>query len=272
MSRTWQRSLVTISLLARLAILAILLPAMFHFTGPALADTSIRLVFAESLAPLSFDHNGETRGILVDVATDIFERELGLAVEVGTYPWERAQQMVRRGEADGFITVSTAERRAYADCGTLPVLRAPLHPLLRRGHKSLAAIEAAGNLEDLRRYSFISYFGNGWAKENLARAGFDVFFADDYASHLKGLALGRGDIALVTPTSGGYYLKELGLAEDLIMLPLVLDTFEYVLCLGKTSPHRNRLGDFESVLGRKRNDGGYVAVLEYYGLQPSTPY
>lgn len=272
MSRIWQWLHRATLPIAHLVILAAVLLAGPRFVGPAFAETPVRLVFAESIAPLSFAQNGETRGILVDLATDIFQRELGLPVEVGTYPWERAQQMVRRGEADGFITISTAERREYADCGTLPVLRAALHPLLRRDHTALATIAAADNLEDLRPYSFVSYFGNGWAKENLEKAGFDVFFANDFVSHLKGLALGRGDIALVTPTSGGYYLQELGLADDLMMLPLVLDTFEYVLCLGKQSPHRNRLGDFESALGSKRNDGGYVAVLEQYGLHPSTPY
>jgi polar amino acid transport system substrate-binding protein len=256
----------------QLVYLAALLLVWLQLAGPLAAEEPIHLVFAEQLTPLSYDDQGTTRGILVDVAIDVLRDQLGLPIKVGTYPWERAQQMVRQGEADGFITISTAERREYADCGTLPVLRASLHPLLRQDHKSLATIAEAGSLEDLRSYNFISYFGNGWARENLEKAGFDVFFAADYTSHIKGLAQGRGDLALVTPTSGAYYIRQLGLEQKLTMLPLVLDTFEYVLCLGKQSPYRDRLADFESALGRKRNDGSYLAVLEYYGLQPGTPY
>jgi polar amino acid transport system substrate-binding protein len=239
---------------------------------PVAAEPSIRLVFAQHLTPLSFDDAGRTRGILVDVARDILRNDLGLSVDVALYPWERAQQMVRQGEADGFITISTAARREYADCGSLPVLRASLHPVMRNDHVALAEVASARELEDLRPYSFVSYFGNGWARENLEKAGFDVFFAPDYEAHLKGLAQGRGDIALVTGTSGDYYLRALGLGDRLTLLPVVLDTFEYVLCLGKQSTHVGRLAEFEAALGRKRNDGSYVAILEQYGVTPSSPY
>lgn len=253
-------------------VLCLALAAFLFHVLPASAEPPIRLVFAEQLTPLSFADAGRTRGILVDVASDILRDDLGLAVEIGLYPWERAQQMVRQGEADGFVTISTAARREYAVCGQLPVLRASLHPLVRQDHAAFAQISAATSLDDLRRYRFVSYFGNGWALENLEKAGFDVFFAPDYVAHLRGLAQGRGDIALVTGTSGDYYLRTLDLADDLTMLPLVLDTFEYVLCLGKQSLHAGRLAEFEAALGRKRNDGSYIAILEQYGITPSTPY
>lgn len=232
----------------------------------------VRLVFADKLPPLSFVEDGLTRGILIDIASDIFIKDVGVAVEIELYPWERAQQLVRQGEADGFITISTPARREYADCGVLPVLRASLHPLVRRDHPARRQMELAGSLAELGGFSFVSYRGNGWAKENLLEPGFDVYFAADYVAHLKGLAQGRGDLALVTTTSGAYYLRELGLAEALVMLPPVIDTFEYVLCLGKASPHRDRLADFEAALGRKRSGNDYFAVLEAYGLTPSTPY
>ncbi|MFN3461412.1 MAG: substrate-binding periplasmic protein [Oceanibaculum sp.] len=240
--------------------------------APADAVPPVRLVFADKLPPLSFLEDGLARGILIDIAGAIFRSDLGLAVEIELYPWERAQEMVRQGEADGFITIATPARRAFADCGALPVLRAPLHPLVRRDHPARRQMEQAGSLADLRQFSFVSYRGNGWAKTNLQAPGFDVFFAADYTAHLKGLAQGRGDLALVTATTGGYYLSELGLADKLVLLPPVIDIFEYVLCLGKESPHRARLAEFEAALGRKRGGKGYVAILEAYGLTPSTPY
>jgi polar amino acid transport system substrate-binding protein len=248
--------------------------ALFGGAGarPAAAETPVRLVFAESLTPLSFAEAGETRGILVDIARDIIARDLDRAVEVALYPWERAQQMVRRGEADGFITISTPARREYAQCGTVPVIEASLHPLVRKADPKRAAINAAASLADLRPFSIITYRGNGWARENLEKAGFDVFFAPDYVAHLRGLAQGRGDLALVTGLSGAYYVKSLDLGDQLVMLPPVIDTFRYVLCLGKQSPHVGLMPEFEAALGRKRTDGSYAAVLEAYGFDPTAPY
>ena len=200
----------------------------------------------------------------------MFAARLGQPVDAELYPWERAQQMVRTGEADGFITVATKERAIYANCGRIPVLRAGLHPIVRRDDPRRHDFEAARNLADLRQFSFVSYMGNGWAKQNLA--GFDVYYATDFQSSLRGLAQGRGDLALGTTTSGSYYLQEPALAEKLVMLPLLVDTFEYVLCLGKKSPHAAKLSEFERVLEVLRTDGGYTPILQKYGMNVDALY
>lgn len=261
-----RRCSVTASILAA-ALLLLALPR------PVAAETGsapVRLVFAAELVPLSFEEAGKISGILVDIAREVFAVRLGQPVDAALYPWERAQQMVRAGEADGFITVATKERALYANCGRIPVLRAGLHPIVRRDDPRRAAIEAAQSLNDLRRFSFISYMGNGWAKQNLA--GFDVYYATDFQSSLRGLAQGRGDLALGTTTSGSYYLREPELAEKLVMLPLVVDTFEYVLCLGKKSPHVAKLSEFERVLDVMRTDGGYTPILQKYGMSADALY
>jgi polar amino acid transport system substrate-binding protein len=240
--------------------------------GLARGETSmpIRLVFAIELAPLSFEEGSKTRGILIDIAHEVFSVRLGHRVEAALYPWERAQKMVRAGEADGFITIATKERTAYANCGRIPVLRAGLHPIVRPDSPRRSEVEAAQSLADLKRFSIVSYFGNGWAKQNLA--DFDVFYAPDFRSSLHGLAQGRGDLAFGTTTSGSHYLQQKELAGKLVMLPLVVDTFEYVLCLGKKSPHAAKLQEFERVLEVMRIDGGYAPIMQDYGMAAGTAY
>lgn len=238
---------------------------------PARAEPPLRLVYATDITPLSFIEKDEVHGILVDVADQSFA-EIGIAVEHAVYPWERAQAMVRAGEADGFITVATPERQEYTTCGQLPLLNAAVHPVVRRDNPNLGRIEAAQSLADLKPYAVVSYAGSSWARSHLMSAGFDVYLAADYESHLSGFARGRGDIVFITPTVGAYYMKKLGLEDELVMLPLVVDTFEFVLCLGKKSPYRDRLPDFEEALGRKRTSPDYAAILETYGLSPTTPY
>jgi polar amino acid transport system substrate-binding protein len=246
--------------------------SMSAFTTPVQGETTspIKLVFATELAPLSFEEAGAAKGILLDIAREVFAERLGQAVETTLYPWERDQKMVRSGEADGFITVATTERGTYANCGRIPVLRANLHPIVRPDNPRRTDIETAQSLADLHRFDIVSYFGNGWAKQNLA--GFNVYYAQDFQSSLYGLAQGRGDLALGTTTSGAHYMREPELAGKLVMLPLVVDTFEYVLCLRKTSPHAAKLSEFERVLEVMRIDGGYVPIMQRYGMAADTVY
>ena len=230
----------------------------------------IRLVFSHELAPLSYVEDGKVKGIMVDVAEEVFGKRLGLDVIATGYPWQRAQEMVRDGEADGFITVATEERAEYANCGRVPVIRADLHPIVQRGGKQVAAIGKAKNLADLRPFAIVSYAGNGWAKQNLA--GFNVFDAQNFQSSLRGVANGRGDLALGTAISSSYYMQAPDVRGKLEVLPLVVDTYLYVLCISKDSLHAAKLQEFERVLEVLRSDGGYAPILQRYGMVPETLY
>jgi len=238
--------------------------------APAAAEEPIRLVFAEGSAPLAFEEAGEARGIEIDVAREVFTARLGHPIAASLYPWERAQQMVRSGQADGLITVATPERLSYADCGRVPALRVPLRAMMRRNHPQLEEVTAAKKLEDLRKFELVSYLGNGWARQKLA--GFNVIDAVDFQASLRGLAQGRADVAIVNAITGHYYLDKLNLKGKLLMLPQDLDTLDYVLCLGKNSRHLTKLGEFDRVLEVTRADGGYAHILKTYGLAPDASY
>lgn len=257
-------------------LLGLLFPGLVASGPAAMAQQAgnppkpVRLVFAAELAPLSFEEKGDVHGIFIDIAREAIEHRLARPLQLQIYPWERAQQMVRHGDADGFITIATKARREYADCGRIPVLRAPLHPLVRVDNPRKEAIAAATNLAGLKSFEIVSYLGNGWAKQNLD--GFNVYYASDFQSSLRGLALGRGDLAFATNTAGAYYLREYDLADRLVMLPLVIDTFEYVLCLGKQSPSVALLPDFDRVLEVMRGEGAYKPILERYGMHADVLY
>ncbi|WP_374385059.1 substrate-binding periplasmic protein [Dongia sp.] len=260
------RSLRRAGIGALLALLAIFV----HSPQPVAAETPIHLVFAETAAPLAFGEDGQVRGIEVDVAREVFTKRLGLAIDTQLYPWERAQQMVRNGEADGFISIPTPERDSYASCGQVPVVRMPMRATMRRNHPQREDVANLRTLDDLRPFALVSYLGNGWARQKLA--GFNVTDAADFPASLRGLALGRGDIALVAALSAQYYVNKLQLRGKLVILPNDFDTVEYVLCLGDKSPHAAKLAEFDRVLQVMRADGGYVRILKSYGLEADSAY
>ncbi len=230
----------------------------------ARADAPLRLVFADSLAPLSFEEAGRPRGLFIDLVREAIGKRLGTPVETLVYPWARAQQMVLQGEADGFVTVATKARLEFTACGHVPALHVPLQPIIRKDDPRRPIFEAARSLDALKPYKVISYLGNGWAKQYLA--GFDVFYAADFDSSLRGLARGRGDLSFVTMASGSYFLHMPEFAQHLTMLPVAVGDLHYYLCITKESPYRSLLPEFDRAISSMRGDGAYRGILAKYGL------
>ncbi|WP_246804145.1 hypothetical protein [Desulfosarcina cetonica] len=82
-------------------------------TGSAFAEDPMKFVYFEDFAPYSYREDGCMKGILIDVTDRIVRTQMGLLVRHTGYPWERAQAMVRTGEADAFISVPTPARSVY---------------------------------------------------------------------------------------------------------------------------------------------------------------
>ncbi len=129
------------------------------------------------------------RGLMVDVM-DRVGLELGVQVHHEGYPWLRAQKLVRAGQADGFVTVPTRERRAYTRVVEAPVAFSPLTLFTQTGHPALARLNQARALSDLKAFTILDYIGNGWGKENLV--GFKVHLTSNVDNVFKLLAAGRG--------------------------------------------------------------------------------
>ncbi len=65
--------------------------------------------------PYEYEEDGEVKGIAVDIITEGFTR-LGYEVDITLYPWTRALNMVKNGDADGIFTAyKTEERLTFAD-------------------------------------------------------------------------------------------------------------------------------------------------------------
>ena len=59
------------------------------------------------------------------------------------------------------------------------------------------------------------------------------------------------------------FARQLG---PLAILPLVIEDFDYVLCLAKKSPQVGLLQEFERVIEVMRAEGAYRPILERYGF------
>ena len=136
-----------------------LLPALAQPAAPL-----VRMGYFDKFSPFSEkDDGGQMRGLLVE-SVDLVGGLAGITLEHYGYPWARAQLLVRQGELDGFCTVQTTERSAYADFCPTPLLRVALGVYHRRGDSRIAQISSVADMRDLRQGGYI---GSGYVKEHL---------------------------------------------------------------------------------------------------------
>ncbi|MCJ2367026.1 substrate-binding periplasmic protein [Aeromonas dhakensis] len=220
------------------------------------------MVYFDDFAPYSWrDEEGKMRGLMVDVM-DRVGLELGVQVRHEGYPWLRAQKLVRAGQADGFVTVPTRERRAYTRVVEAPVAFSPLTLFTQTGHPALARLNQARALSDLKAFTILDYIGNGWGKENLV--GFKVHLTSNVDNVFKLLAAGRGDLMITDPLVARFKLAQLGLAGTITEVPLQLELTPLHLCIANSSPFAARVDELTRILARLRQSGELARMEARY--------
>lgn len=222
---------------------------------------TMRMVYTDNYAPFSFRAAGRMAGIEVDVMSEV-ARRLGLSVTHEGYPWERAQERVRNGMADGFVTIATPERREYVYMSTRPVLSVPFVALTARDNPRLATLRHIGSLRDTLPFRHVTYLGSGWAKQNLA--GARVFYLTRMENILQFLAAHRADLFLENAYLIQYALLNHGMAGQFEFLPVVFDSAEYRLGIAKQSPLAGRMADFDRTIGQIADDGTLARIVKKY--------
>jgi len=203
------------------------------------------------------------RGIYIDIADEVLGERMGFKITHKGYSWKRAQLMVQKNNADAFITTPTIERKTYTLVSTVPVLRFDMALFTHSKCMATLNLDKVKTIEDLNKFRTINYFGNGWAKQNLAgMAAIDWVPTMEDALNL--LSRNQYDVYVGAPQTVRYYIKTLGLQDRIIELPNVLDTIYHHLCIGKNSPFKDILPEFDQKLKAFRDSGKLLKIYEQY--------
>jgi polar amino acid transport system substrate-binding protein len=235
--------------------LLLLLPTL------ATAAEPMHFVYYDSYRPRSWDDNGTMRGILVDIVNEAIGKRLGIPVTHAGYPWKRAQLKVKEGTADAFITMPNEERRTYTVIGNEPVIEFALRIVTRKNHDKVREMELITSVEQLTGYKIVDYLGNGWAKRNLTEV--NVHWLPDVDKIFPFLVGGRADI-LVASKRTLYEIKRQGYDSQLMALPNKLSSVSFHMCVGKNSPYKDRLNDFDRIIREMHEDGTIDRIEENY--------
>jgi len=210
----------------------------------------MQLVYFDDYAPFSWQEKGQMKGIMIDVLTEALQSRMGIRVSHQGYPWARAQEMVRAGEADAFATVATEERRKYTNISKEAVVNSQVSIFVPVNSQKMKALENVKTISDLKNFKHVQYLGNGWAKHNLK--GMTVHWNRDVRSVLKFLTLDRADIFVDDDIPTLWNIKKLGFDGHIIKLPIVLAKDPFRLCIGKKSKFVKILAEFKKTIEQMR--------------------
>lgn len=249
-------------IITRTTILATL-SAILAISTAACGQEKMRMTYFNNFPPFSWSaEDGTMKGILVDVMDELVGTGMGIPLSHQGFPWARAQQMVKEGDADGFVTVPTPARREYTDVGKEDVIMSKMVIFVKKGSGKSGEIRAAKGLSDLKDFSIIDYVGNGWGDRNLE--GFKRHLAPKMDNVFQMLVGDRGDLCITDSVVGWYTLKRLGLQDQVEEMPLVLDQVPFVLCVGKGSKFSGVVEKLDAALKEAKAAGKLQEIYDRY--------
>ncbi len=242
-------------------ILAIMM--MVSSIIPAFADDVMKFGVSEAWKPFDWQENGQYKGILIDIVNEAIQKRMGISVSYSIFPWERAQHLVREGVLDALISNGPL-RKEWSEHSNEVLMELEWRIYINSSNPKLEQIKKAKTLEELRSFHFVDYIGNGWAKANLVDKNFDIHLVSEPSKVFELIAKGRGDINIIPMIIGKYYLKELGLKNQITELPSIVPAIPFHLVIGKKSPFTKILPKFDQVVKQMKEDGALQAIIDNY--------
>ncbi len=179
-------------------------------------------------------------------------------------PWERAQQLVSTGHADGFVAVPTQQRATYSVSAGEAVAWWDLLLYVRKDDHRFDQISKVADLGGLK---IGAVTGNGWVKNNLAEM--DVLYVKHHDLLLNLLLKGRIDVIPENPGVMQQVIERAGAGGQIALVNLPVLRQPMLLHVHPQSPLRARLAEFEATLRAMRRDGTMGKILARYpGMRP----
>ena len=239
---------------------------LFFLLLPTLATAAepMHFVYYDSYRPRSWSENGVMRGMLVDIIDEAVGKRLGIQVSHSGYPWKRAQLKVKNGTADAFVTMPTDERRSYTIIGDEPVIEFGLRIITRKDHPKMQELQSITSVTQLDQYTVADYLGNAWAKRNLKDV--NVKWLPMIEKIFPFLVEKRADLVVASKRTI-YEMNREGYDSKLTVLPNTLSSVSFHICVGKNSPYKDHIKDFDRVIREMHSDGTIDRIEKSYYQQ-----
>lgn len=212
--------------------------------------------------PYSFATAGKPTGLEIDLLNEALGKRMGLTLIHKIVPWERAQQLVKVGAADAYIATITDERAQYAVANNEAVAFWTVGLYHRKGDTRFKNIKT---LAALAPFTIGSLSGNGWVKKNLQ--DMKIEYATKMTLLPKMLLANRIDVIPDNHLVMRDLLSTSDAAGQIEEHLLEFTRNSIHLIVGKSSPLRVRLAEFDVVLQQMKKDGTWQRIHDKYMLK-----
>lgn len=220
------------------------------------------ITYYSDYRPMSWmDQNGEMHGAFIEILDEALSKRMGIPIEHKGYPWVRAQEMVRQGEADAFCSTPTEERAEYAEMNTEIIFENKISLFTSKTSPHLEEIKQIDSLQDLSSFTLSNYSGNGWAKQRLG--GMDVTWVTTPEQALRMVATGRSDAYVDSAMVTNDLIRRMGVT-NIVEIPVSFDTGNFYFFIGKKSPYVSILPEFDKTIKEMKETGTLQTILEKY--------
>ena len=234
------------------------LVCLWLFPSPSRAESTagspiFTLAIANEPMPPYFTIGGDSSsigGIWRQILDSVFVETLGWRVNYLLRPWQRAQNEVRQGTADGMITIVTPQRLEYARQVPTPFCCFPLHLFTWKDHPRLAEMQSISDVEELAAMDLqmVANIGNGWYESNIEKRGVKTTWLPSDEQVYRFVALGRGDGLIDLPGSMKKLQEKYGLVGQLVDSGVSFGSVAVNLLIGNDSPFVSRIAEIDLAL------------------------
>ena len=230
--------------------------------APAVAN-ELKLSFNSDWPPYSVGVGADVHGILPELMREIIEKRMGIRLSNTGAPWKRAQAMVKKGSQDGFVTVATEKRLAFANSSENVVYTLEMRPLVKRQGGAFDKLTRKSGLDTVRTLRVCDILGNGWAERYYAKNKIDYVTASKVRACLRMVEKGRVDVVIQPAATLAAEVKAANLGEELVVMPHVFAQMGFTLLISKESGFNEEfLNKFDATVKAMKEDGSYRKLID----------
>ena len=202
--------------------------------------------------------DGTPAGLFYYIMTEAFRR-MQIPLKIRTYPWARAQKIVKDGKGDGMITILTESRKENF-LASDPLICVTEHIFFNKKNPRLKDIMSIHSINDVVKFRVVETIGSGWTSEKLK--GARIYWVPDMESAFNMLIKGRADIYIANHFIADEFIyakfKSSNSTEkyqNITSISTPLNTIAFRLLIHKKSKFANILKNFNKTLQLMKDDG-----------------
>ncbi len=246
----------------------ILIGCLLFFSFSSRADEKERqpfkIAYAESWAPISVDSANTVTGILPELMDIVIDKTMGIPVKHQGFPWARAQEAVRSGEVDAFITTPTPERLKFTRASKNVVFTLNFQPIVRINSDEEHLLKSEKDIYTiLKSKKYCDVLGNGWAENFYKAKNLKYLVVPTLDICLKHLAQGQIDIIIHAAPVSLSFIQKLGMGKQLTVLPIVISSSPAfpLLVSNESSFGQDFLNEFDHTVSNMKQRGMWDELL-----------